>query len=457
MIKNELIKIFKKKTFYFIILLIFGFGLLFNILSLRAEKRKSKKRFNLMYFEVQDIEFSAKDCKNSKDRKEEDKYCPYYIKAGEMLKKLDKNFQKAILVQEYKEEITEAILMKEDKKLNEILNYLQGLESSENFVEEKLKKIDGALKAPMKEAEKENLLQQKEILEYRLKNKIEYDASFKDDLLASYQTNKEIYNTSKNKKDYNEEELALLEKKYKLAKYKLDNFKNRDPDSIKYIPENVRTLQKGLNFFIFLSVVIFASAIFSEEFQKGTVKDLLIKPFTRTEIYFSKIAAIFITIFLTMIAYILITYLLAIIFGDIKTLTMSSYVYNFNTKEVMSLNSLSYSLKYQLASIPNYLLLASIAILVAMISESNAIAVGFVFVENMFEPLLIYLVGQERKIVNVFPQAHMPLGDYFYGGVPDYILKVGKLSTSLLIVFGYIIILNLISLIIFKKKDIKNV
>ena len=129
------------------------------------------------------------------------------------------------------------------------------------------------------------------------------------------------------KQQYNE---SLQQKE--LNKYILENKVDVNKnDSLKGILEN---FYNQLGIFMLAVIIMVAATIVSEEFNKGTIKLLLVKPYSRTKILLAK----FLTTVIMTVFIISITILMQILIGGIlfgfDSLSLPVIEYNFNTNSI---------------------------------------------------------------------------------------------------------------------------
>lgn len=171
---------------------------------------------------------------------------------------------------------------------------------------------------------------------------------------------------------------------------------------------------------IFVFIVISISCtIVSEEYSKGTIKNLFVKPHKRAKIMCSKIIAnIFIAIIIILFMVLLQYTIGGLIFG-FDSYNLDAIIYNKTEQSINVMNLASYMINLTFNKISIYILLIAIGILISSFTSNIAL--------NILISLGIYI------IFNYFNIAYSPI---------------------ILIVFA--VIIDMLSLIIFQKKDVKN-
>ena len=177
----------------------------------------------------------------------------------------------------------------------------------------------------------------------------------------------------------------------------------------KYIIENKQDINKrndtrGIlkNFFseyglfIIVIIVMIAGTIVSEEFNKGTVKLLLIKPYSRAKILLSK----YITILIMTVFAIAIILLMELIVGSIvfgfDSLSVPVLEYNFNTSQLEILNIFTYVGIEILTQLPMIILLATLAFALSTIFTNSALAITISLLGFMSPSIINALVIQYK-------------------------------------------------------------
>ena len=192
---------------------------------------------------------------------------------------------------------------------------------------------------------------------------------------------------------------------------------------------------------IFL-VIYLSSTIISEEYNSGTIKNLLIKPHKRTKILLSKIiTAISLTIIISILMVVFQYLLGGIIFGfdsyELESIKYNSLTNNIETMDLMQ-NTIVTLLKKQ----PMYLLLSLTSILFGIITNNIAlnilISLGLYFISTMG-----FLINNITKYLFIFNW------DLTTNNIINITQSISISVISFLVIF-------ILLIIIFKKKDITN-
>lgn len=244
------------------------------------------------------------------------------------------------------------------------------------------------------------------------------------------------------------------EKEYYRYKYMIDNRIVND-DTRANRDEMILPSLSAMNGFVLIFAIILVAGIICDEFNKGTIKQLLIKPFERGKILTSKIIACTLVILLFNLLYYGVVYVAASIpFGFNFD---SVLYYSFNTHSVGEMNLLVYMFINTICLIPQLLFYTALCLLFGVLFTNLAISFIGGFAVYLFAPLFSAFVGTgfNTKIwVSYIPIFCFNFNEFLFGGNSPMlgqtfwtnIASVG-LSTAVMITIVYII---------FKRKDIKN-
>ena len=298
------------------------------------------------------------------------------------------------------------------------------------------------------------------VLDYRLKHEIPIENSIISSELDSYPILYQNYLSIDNEKNIvnYEEKITKQEtiKNYSIVKYKFEHeliFKRKNKNFT-----NSTTADSILGIFsggmmTVLFLVLVAGGIIAEEYNKGTIKQLLLKPYTRAKILTSKVLAAIITFTLFMFVYALMTGLInGVIFGEFSSIFDPVLIYDFNKGSVIEVNLFIRCCQLFLSTLPMYLILLGISVLAAIITTNTSVA--------LVVPLVITIVSSiiqglaKGKIFAYLPTMCWNLTEFLNGGLP--IFKYSTFYKSLAVDIVTVFILFFISYILFKRKDIKN-
>lgn len=296
-------------------------------------------------------------------------------------------------------------------------------------------------------------------LNLRLDHNIKYGYDEYNVYLNTYESNRATELSYKStdestlKKDEKEIKKIAI-KEAETAKYKIEN-------KIKGIPfgSNSNIL---LNFFdeysfiILIMIIIVSGSIISEEFSKGTIKLLLIKPYTRTKIILSKYITVLITIFFSII----ITFILQLIIGGLffgySDLKIPHIVYDLSINAIKEISIFKHFLLTTISTLPQFILLGTISFALSTIFTSTALSNTLTILIALGSDIVNAIAQQfEIGILKFFITLNWDWSVYLYGGISPY--KGITLPLSIIVCLVYLIIILLITIIIFKRKNVKNV
>ncbi|PFD41570.1 ABC transporter permease [Bacillus cereus] len=189
--------------------------------------------------------------------------------------------------------------------------------------------------------------------------------------------------------------------------------------------------------------ITIASRTITDEFQKGTIKQLLIRPRKRIMILFSKYISVLLTITFIVFAGMLIAMIVGAIIMD-------------GSKTELTLGIALKSILYQLLS-PFFF--ATLAFFLANVFRKSVlpliITLFFFFLQRPIKMMLMMLAKGSAKFVVLF---HLNLNVYDgnklinRGAEPPF--TEFTFTTSLLLVFAYFAVLLVASSVLFQKRDV---
>ena len=296
-----------------------------------------------------------------------------------------------------------------------------------------------------------------EALEYRLKNDIPVSNDENSNLVDQYESSRtELLNYNKDEKTYASRD-ALLEKRrlesvYYTTKYKLDN-NIKEPDSMS--AGNVfRSYVSEASFIVLIGVILIASQIVAEEYNKGTIKQLLLRPYTRVKILLSKYFTVLIVFLILMFVWYFMEILKAGFIGGFNTFGPNYITYSFASGNIESYNLISYALIYFIALLPMYLILITIAFTLSAVTGSTAISICLSLAYYIGASAFVSMFAGNTKYAVFLPSQNWDFTQYLFGGIASnqYI----TMTSSIIVTVITFVLAFVIGFIVFKRKDIKN-
>ena len=460
-IKNEITKIFKKKSIYVMLIITFAFIILTNVLY----KFIIPKLFNASAFDNIVTESVKNEMKNLNINNPQD--VDLYITdktildTNELLKKYDTNSWQYVIIQEkandliyninyYMYKVNDSELLEEAKK--EYNNFIELLDEG-NWKVFVVNEIES-----LKQNDQNEMVDlQIELLQMRLDYNIEYGNNYKNDALLRYFGAKQEL-----------EELEQIKNKTYKQKVQYQELKEEVEKSIyvikndKDIISNDNTRGMLLNIFseyglfIVITVVLIGGTIVSEEFNKGTIKLLLVKPYSRNKILFSKFIAVLLTILFMVITVLIMQFIIGIMFYGSDSLKIPQVIYNFNTGKIEEINLFSAIIKEIIGKLPLYILIGTLAFTISATLNNTAVAITISILGYMASNIINEIMySYNVKWIKYFITPNWDLTQVFNGRL--HAIEGINLPFSIIICLIYFLIMIIPSFIVFKKKNIKNI
>ena len=484
LVKNELIKIFKKKTIYITMVVIFLLLIFMNCMfkyanngseydyylynenyinSLRSELETlnpEKSSDVTVYIDLlSEIQLSEM-MEQHKDAEWKlaiinERIAPYITERNTYQYGAEKNEAQ---VQEINQEI-DALLAKLDE--NDWKYFArEDLAKAEQQIEElNNQKEETEDKAVLENIETElnNAQMEKEIAEIRLNKEIPYGSDYLNRAISTLQTaNSSLANfknieelTYEQKLEYN----SYLEDQAE-SRYILETGRDmHNTNTLKGILENFYS-QFGI--FLIVVVVMIAGTIVSEEFNKGTIKLLLVKPYTRNKILMAKaITTLIMIIFIIVVTLVMQILIGGIIFG-FGSLSEPVVAYNFNTNTMEEMNIFANLGVQTLTQLPMIILLATLAFAISTLFTNSTLAITISLLGFMSASIINQLaIGYDLQFMKYFVTMNWDLSIYANGALPY--MKGMNITMSIIICVVYFLIMMIPTFIVFKKRNIKNI
>ena len=487
LIKNEFTKSFKKKSTIVMIIISLVFIVFNNVIYKFANNIDIE---DYMYDE-QYIQDKRQELKNLKPSSEEG--WEYYIETKsevehyDLLKKYDKNDWKYHVVKNDSYEMIrnmnqykyinrdEEVYTKELQKYNSYIEKINNMTDWKVYAKEQIKELQeqkDLYKEIFKdENEKKELELQNEIIDLkigklnlRLEKDIPYSNDYVNDALESYDLNFPTFEKfDKEQKETLKENYDSYTVKSEDAELAKSNVTNKYIIDTKIDINNVSTLRMGLiNFFsdnsmlILVITISIAGAMVSSEFDKGTIKTLLIRPYSRNKILLSKFITALVTLAFSIILLLVFEFITAGIIFGFDSLKIPALVYNFTTQKVMEIGIFKYVIDSILANIPRFILLTTLAFTVSTIFNNTPLGIILPIVGYIGGSIInLVIIEFKLKFLNYFVTQHWDLTSYLYGNIGPY--ENSNVVISIIICIVYFAIMIIPTFIIFNKKNIKNI
>ena len=483
LIKNELTKIFKKKAIYIILFVTLAFVILSNFMYKYFYNSGSYSYYSENYVEYAREELSKLDPNKSSDTK---MYIEYktVLDVNDMMKEYSNDdWQIQIIGSTIESYITERNTYlygaeKDEEQANKINEQIEDLKNRlknddwSYFAKEELKTAEEKLKTLEEEnaiTEDKQRLEELEteiktakidldVAKYRIDENIKYGYDYMNTALNSYRENSYMIVQM----DNSVEELTYQEKneynnsleEIEISKYIIEN--HVDSEKIDDLRGVLSRFFSEFGLFIIVIIIMVAGTIVSEEFNKGTIKLLLVKPYSRNKILLSK----FITILIMIVFSIVIVLGMEIIVGGLMfgfdSLSIPVLQYNFDTNTLEEINIFSYLALQLFTQLPVLVLLASLAFALSTIFTNSPVAIALPLLGYMGAAVINQLAIQYNvQFLKYFVTLNWDFSQYLFGGLP---LMEGLTPIfSIIVCMIYFLIMMIPTFIIFKKKNIKNI
>lgn len=208
--------------------------------------------------------------------------------------------------------------------------------------------------------------------------------------------------------------------------------------------------------FIIIFIIMIAGGIVSSEFEKGTVKMLLVKPYKRGKILLAKyIVSLLMILFIFVITVVFQVIVGGVVFG-FDSLSIPAVVYNFKTNSVVTYNMFEYVLIIAVNKLPIYVLLTTLAFALSSIFANTVIAVVLPILGNVASAVINQLASvYSIRELAVFPTLNWDFSQFLFGRLPAY--EFTSLGFAVCVCVAYWAIMVSVAWIAFRKREIKNV
>lgn len=480
LIKNELIKIFSKKSMIVIGVIILAIIIGFNVLNKVSQNMSnSYSAYSEGYIQYLDEELSNLDPNKPSDI---NKYVE--TKSQKDLATLAKDYKETswqaevigtvispIIEEmnnyEYIDKNNEA-LTSSKAKYDEMLTALKNndwkyfankeLDSLNTQIEELNALIAQDSENDDLKTQLKSLELQKEVVNLRLDKNINYGSdNYKSIAVQNYRMYMGNYIQSSQGKNLTDEEKSEINgylEKANLYKYDLYN----DTEYQNTATANY-TFQNSIDTYIaiiVMVVVIVAGVSISEEFNKGTVKLLLVRPYSRTKILISKLIAVFITMLITTATILLLQFIIGGIVYGFGTYMMNVVQFDFTANSIVTLNIFAYLGLIFICKLPIFILIGTLAFALSTLFLNSPLAVALPILGYMGSDVInMIAISYKWDWVKYFVTPNWDLSQYLFGGTPMF--SGISIEFSITICAIYFVIMLVASIVSFKKRNIKNV
>ena len=472
LVKNELYKILHKRSTKIFLVIAIMFVILINVIYRYSDDLLI---FSTTYYEDYDmaLNYVSDYENNSIGDKELYNYYKSFIDTYDQANNFDSNswqYQKYMedywsLLQDYYRvqdeglDTTNLFNELEELKTNiENDNWEYFVQKDINNINENIEYIKNTLNDPsLNNNEKLNyekelfvLEEQVKLNEYRLEKGIEYGNDYLNNAIDAI--NSSLYGMAEYKYS-NDTDSTETVKSYYENWYILDE--EVDTNNANTLRSVFINFFSEYSFLILIFSIMIAGGIVSDEFNKGTIKSLLIVPHKRSKILFAKYISIIIMILLIIGVLIVSELLIGGILMGFSSLSIPVVVYNITDSALEIINIFGYLGLQILANLPQIILLATLAFACSVIVNSTAFSIVIPFCGIIASELInAFAYAYDIKILNYFVTTNWDFTVYLFGGTSIY---GNSLLHAIIVCLVYLLIMLVVTFIVFKRKDIKNI
>ena len=458
--KNEVIKLLKKKSFYIVTFIFILFCILTNVVY----------KTSLDFIETSEVSIEELELENQELNLNDNDDLLIYVEnlTNIRIEELKNDYSSP--VQEYLIEnflystiyhVNEAQYILNDEalkeeyslELDELIDRVED-NDSQFFLNQRITYLESRINETigLEKTRYEKLL---DLANYRLNHRIPYDQdNYLHQSLVFLEENMVEYVNLQNDDSLTQEEeqrLSFLEEEMSLHQYVIEHQEDILNET------NLRAVfihfSSEFGIFILIYVIMIAGSIVSEEFSRGTIKTLLTKPFKRSTILTSKLLVVLLLIPIIMFFMSVVEILIGGIILGFDSLSIPVVLYVDGS--LMSFSVLSYLGCLLLSSLPMYLVIGVLSFMISTItlSTSAAITIGFLF----------YLLA--NVISNLALVYHLPIFRCFVSLYWDFSYLVtsspqpfdASIVTSIFVIILYLVLMLCLAYVTFIKKDVKNI
>ena len=490
LIRNELTKIFHKKSIYIMLIVILLFMITITVINKIFENSN-------IFSEEDNIEFYEDVLKNidKNDPQNRDTVIGIEtnIEIAKLIKKYGKDSWQAYVISnkgnqiitnmKYSEgtENSEKAKIEYDAFIKRLENddwksyakeELEDTNNSISMTQESLKEKMQETQRIMAEMELSRLQNNKQALEWRLEKNISYSKSNLNNFIEQWLQNKEqlesINQTEQTKpltyedkceKQQTIANIALLESAIKNTvneKIQLNGVNNTYA-LITNLDFDIINIYSEYSVFIIIAICIIAGTIVSEEFNKGTIKLLLVRPYKRTKILVAKFITCLIIFVLVLIFVAVAQYVVSGIANGFGNYSKEITIYNFSSNNVQNISLLKYVVITAICKMPMFLLLLTLSFTLSVVFNNSPVAIALPLLGTMASEIIngIALHFEKAKFLRFFVTPNWDLSIYLFGKMPEF--EPISFNFSVVICLIYFVVMLIMSIVTFKNRDIKNI
>lgn len=484
LIKNELTKVFKKKSIYITLFVILAFVILTNCIYKFFIQDRNYVEYSDSYY----IDYVKEDLSKLDPNKPSDTKMYIELKSDvdiyDIMQKYEAGaWQRQILRNQISNYVTQknTYLYGEEKnikkveeiqeKIDKILakldegdwhyfarEELEQAKTSLNDLERQKEQTQDKQELQTLEEAIKNAKIDQEVAQIRLNKDIPYGNDYKNQALETYQSeSKTVMRLEETGQELKYEEKQEYQKSLEdkeISKYILEN--NVDIKKTDDVRGILKNLFNEYGLFIIVMIVMIAGTIVSEEFNKGTIKLLLVKPYGRNKILLAKFITVLIMIVFSIVSVVIMELLVGGIIFGYDSLSIPILEYNFETLNLEVIPVFTYLGITILTQLPKLILLATLAFSCSTLFTNSAVSIALPLLGYMSADMINMLVIQYKvQFMKIFVSLNWNFEEYLFGNLPK--MEGMTFGFSAIICMMYLIVMLVPTFLTFKNKNIKNI
>ena len=498
LVQNELIKIFKRKSIYFLLIISLIAIMIFNYQNPDQnvipesmgtfdipisiyEKLIEKQENNIENIKIEEyvrnvVQLHFSQIYNRYNKDSWQRYALNEEKENHTMENVTTDINHDIIRNleivsnyEFNKElnITENEYNVAKEKIKEYIEVLDNGNWKE-FVNLKIKNLTER-KEKAKERNNGEIDLEIELYQMRINNNIEFNNIKMNQYIKACRKYYYIYKSYENLEQTNADQKKYMEQskaKVELCKYAIQNNIELDiaQDTYNLITANEVDARNSLirvfrhfDIIIVIIAIYISCIIITEEYNKGTIKKLFIKPHKRSTILISKIIACIITVIITILFVIISQYIVGGVVFGFDSYTLDFIGYDYSNEQVITMNLFSYLLLTTIAKLPMYIIIILFCMIIGLFNKNIAM--------SMILTLIIYLlfssiiaewskVATLSMVTRYLITNNWDFSKYLFGQISD-INEVNPFSSVTIYVIHTVVLLKLI-ITKFNNKEIIN-
>lgn len=295
-----------------------------------------------------------------------------------------------------------------------------------------------------------------EKLQFRLEKDVSFETSFLDEAVKEYFVNKEMIKEYENRNELTYEEKLKyqeLKESIEIDKYIIDS--RKDIKNKEGIRGEIINFYENYNLLLLLIIIGISSIIIIDEFKTGNIKNILILPKKRWKIYISKLITCFVLSIVLYFIIGIIHFLISLIIYGSKGLDIPSVIYMPDKNKIITFNIILLYLYNLLLNLPliiaNILFLCMVGVIFNEYIETEIFSLLFLSCGTLLIDKLDNL-GKSFHMLSIF--YNMDFSPLLFGRLHKY--EYMSIGSSMTIFVVHCLIFIIVAMIAVNKKDIEN-